>query len=51
MTPTTPTAAPAVRTRGLVKDFGSNRAVDHVDLEVARGEIVGVLGPNGAGKT
>lgn len=51
MTPTTPTATPAVRTRGLVKGFGSNRAVDHVDLEVARGEIVGVLGPNGAGKT
>ena len=42
---------PAIRTRGLVKDFGSNRAVDHIDLEVAQGEIFGVLGPNGAGKT
>lgn len=50
---TTPPAgsAPAIRTRGLVKDFGDNRAVDHVDLDVATGEIFGVLGPNGAGKT
>ncbi|ACQ78656.1 daunorubicin resistance ABC transporter ATPase subunit [Beutenbergia cavernae DSM 12333] len=44
-------SAVAVRTEGLVKTFGTNRAVDHVDLEVHRGEIFGVLGPNGAGKT
>jgi ABC-2 type transport system ATP-binding protein len=42
---------PAVRAQGLVKDFGDHRAVDHVDLEVRRGEVFGVLGPNGAGKT
>ena len=42
---------PAIRTRGLVKNFGDNRAVDNIDLEIARGEIFGVLGPNGAGKT
>jgi len=42
---------PAVRAVGLVKDFGDHRAVDHVDLEVRRGEVFGVLGPNGAGKT
>ena len=41
----------AIRTSGLVKCFGDNRVVDHVDLEVRRGEIFGVLGPNGAGKT
>ncbi|WP_436502245.1 ATP-binding cassette domain-containing protein [Actinokineospora sp. HUAS TT18] len=41
----------AVRTRGLVKVFGDNRAVDGIDLEVRQGEIFGVLGPNGAGKT
>src|SRR6476469_2145037 len=43
--------APAVSAQGLVKDFGDNRAVDGIDLEVRRGEIYGVLGPNGAGKT
>jgi branched-chain amino acid transport system ATP-binding protein len=37
--------------RGLSKSFGSVRAVDGVDLAVARGEAVGIIGPNGAGKT
>lgn len=41
----------AVRATGLVKQFGDQRVVDHVDLEVRRGEVFGVLGPNGAGKT
>ena len=41
----------AVQATGLVKTFGSFRAVDGIDLEVRRGEIFGVLGPNGAGKT
>ena len=41
----------AVHATGLVKTFGSTRAVDGVDLDVRRGEIFGVLGPNGAGKT
>src|SRR5690349_12113908 len=41
----------AVRASGLVKQFGDQRAVDGVDLEVHRGEVFGVLGPNGAGKT
>jgi ABC-2 type transport system ATP-binding protein len=35
----------------LVKRFGDFVAVDHVSLEVARGEIFGFLGPNGAGKS
>jgi ABC-2 type transport system ATP-binding protein len=42
---------PAVRATGLVKQFGDQRAVDGIDLEVRRGEVFGVLGPNGAGKT
>lgn len=42
---------PAVETRGLVKRFGDNIAVDGVDLTIPRGGIYGVLGPNGAGKT
>jgi ABC-2 type transport system ATP-binding protein len=41
----------AVAATGLVKAFGTQRAVDRIDLEVRRGEVFGVLGPNGAGKT
>jgi ABC-2 type transport system ATP-binding protein len=41
----------AVEIRDLVKRFGSFVAVDHVNLEVQRGEIFGFLGPNGAGKS
>ena len=41
----------AVEAHGLGKTFGTTRAVDGVDLEVARGAVYGVLGPNGAGKT
>jgi ABC-2 type transport system ATP-binding protein len=45
------TTADAIDATGLVKTFGSLRAVDGIDLEVRQGEIFGVLGPNGAGKT
>ena len=47
---TTP-AKSAISTRDLVRQFGSVRAVDGVDLDVLEGEIYGFLGPNGAGKT
>ncbi|TMD62009.1 MAG: ABC transporter ATP-binding protein, partial [Chloroflexi bacterium] len=40
-----------LRTSGLVKRFGALTAVDGLDLEVRRGEVVGLLGPNGAGKS
>ncbi len=40
-----------VETRGLVKRYGEIVAVDHVDLNVERGDVFGYLGPNGAGKT
>jgi ABC-2 type transport system ATP-binding protein len=41
----------AISTRGLVKSFGSTRALDGLDLSVLTGEVHGFLGPNGAGKT
>lgn len=41
----------AVRARGLRKVFGHTVAVDHVDLDVPAGAVLGVLGPNGSGKT
>ena len=41
----------AIETPGLIRQFGSLRAVDGVDLAVRKGEIYGFLGPNGAGKT
>jgi ABC-2 type transport system ATP-binding protein len=44
-------ATQAVSVEGLVKHFGSTKAVDGLDLEVATGSVYGVLGPNGAGKT
>jgi len=44
-------ATAAIRTEGLTKRYGDVPALDHLDLEVAPGEVVGYLGPNGAGKT
>src|SRR5437016_4782155 len=41
----------AIDVRGMTKRFGNRTAVDHIDLEVPRGEICGFLGPNGSGKT
>jgi ABC-2 type transport system ATP-binding protein len=45
------TEALAIRARGLTKDFGALRAVDHLDLDVPRASIYGFLGPNGSGKS
>ncbi|MFN2608905.1 MAG: ABC transporter ATP-binding protein [Acidimicrobiales bacterium] len=42
---------PVVEVRGLCKRYGDRLVVDHVDLDVGDGEIVGLLGANGAGKT
>ena len=37
--------------RDLSRAYGPTRAVDGIDLELSRGEVLGLLGPNGAGKT
>ncbi|MEU7710844.1 ATP-binding cassette domain-containing protein [Micromonospora chalcea] len=41
----------AVEAEGLVRSFGTTRALDGLDLRVPAGTVYGVLGPNGAGKT
>ena len=43
--------SPAISISGLTKSYGGLIAVDHLDLEVPRGEVFGFLGLNGAGKT
>ncbi len=40
-----------IQARGLTRRFGALTAVNHLDLEVERGEIFGLVGPDGAGKT
>ncbi|MGH2773611.1 MAG: ABC transporter ATP-binding protein, partial [Actinomycetota bacterium] len=42
---------PAIAASELTRRYGEFTAVDHLDLEIAHGEIFGLLGPNGAGKT
>ena len=41
----------AIQTRAIARSFGDVKAVDGIDLDIAKGEIYGFLGPNGAGKT
>src|SRR6266540_7122513 len=45
------TATPALAVRGATKRFGAITALDGVDLEVERGEVLALLGDNGAGKS
>ena len=40
-----------IRISGLTKVYGQKTAVDHLSLQVSKGEVFGLLGPNGAGKT
>ena len=40
-----------IETHDLVKTYGERTVVNHVNVTVEQGKIVGLLGPNGAGKT
>jgi len=42
---------PVIRIRGLVNGFGNTVLHDHIDLDVYRGEVLGVVGGSGAGKS
>jgi branched-chain amino acid transport system ATP-binding protein len=42
---------PLLSLRGLTRRFGGLTAVDGIDVELAKGELVSIIGPNGAGKT
>lgn len=44
-------AGPIVEAKGVVKQYGTVRALSGLDLTVQPGEVYGLLGPNGAGKT
>ncbi len=44
-------SGPAILAQGLTKSYGHNRGLVDLDLEVRRGEVMGVIGPNGAGKS
>jgi phospholipid/cholesterol/gamma-HCH transport system ATP-binding protein len=45
------TEAPVIRVQGLVNRFGNQIVHDHLDLEVRRGEVLGVVGGSGSGKS
>ena len=41
----------SIKVDHILKQYGDQKAVDHISFEVGAGEIVGFLGPNGAGKS
>jgi cystine transport system ATP-binding protein len=46
-----PAQQATVQVRGLAKSFGANQVLKHIDLSVAKGEVVVIMGPSGSGKT
>lgn len=51
LAPAPPPATPSIMATGVVKRYGTLRAVDNVDFHVPKGSIYGLIGPNGAGKS
>ena len=49
--PTAPPAPDGIRTEGVVRSFGTVRALDGVDLHARAGRVTALVGPNGSGKT
>lgn len=45
------TGGTILKIKGLSRSFGGVKALNNIDIEVQRGEILGIIGPNGAGKT
>jgi len=45
------TAVPGLQLNGITKVLGGRTIVDHLDLDVAKGELICLLGPSGCGKT
>lgn len=43
--------AVGIKIRGLTKSYPKVRALDHIDLDLPGGEVLGLVGPNGSGKT
>lgn len=46
-----PTPDHVVEIHGITKSFGSHQALKGIDLQIPRGQVLGLLGPNGSGKT
>ena len=50
-TATTETGSVVLEARGLAKSYGAVKALDGVDLELRRGEVLGLVGDNGAARS
>ncbi|MFJ5298517.1 amino acid ABC transporter ATP-binding protein [Pseudomonas sp. NPDC088368] len=46
-----PLGSPQIVLNGVVKQFGENRVIDHLDLSIPQGQKVALIGPSGSGKS